>query len=168
MFITKKVNYKDFIPSEQQLSDTNKLLSCQDFGFTYNFVDTIVPAGEGSIDMIFNIMYRSSYEKPEALIPVEKYQDIFLEFLEWYKLTHFGGFEIPFIVFESEDFILIDELYQEPFKLILPKGTLIFKGDYYNTTIEMLKAFWSWSRYKPGSNQKEFVGYSKTKDLFIK
>ena len=164
----KEINYKDYIPNEVKLSETNKLLICQNFGFVYEFVDIITPVGHGSVDIIFDIFYRDVYEKPEALVPRDEYKGIFFEFKEWFLMTHFNGDSLPFIILEKDDFIFIDELQQDPFKLMLPKGTLIFKGNYYNLTVDLIKAFWSWNRYKPGTNQKEFCGYSKTKEIFIK
>lgn len=166
MFYDKEIKFEDYLPSEESLSNTNKLLICQDFGFTYNFVDGITPVGEGSIDMVFKKVYRNVYERSEAFIPTEKYKDMFLEFREWFLMTHYGGKDsLPFVVLENEDFIFIDEVGQEPFKLIVPKGTLLLKESYYNMVIELIKAFWSWTRFKPSTNQQEFCGYSKTKFL---
>ena len=168
-FITKEIKVKDFIPSEDELSKTNKLLICQNFGFTYDFIDPISELGKGSTNIVFDIMYRDRYGTPDTLIPRKEYEDLFVEFDEWLKSR--GIFKSDYVIYKKEEFIFIDR--GEPVKVVVPAKTLTFRTS-NETTIksffQTLESFWEWSCYEvncPSEDDKRYIGYSGTKNLFI-
>ena len=169
-FITKEIKVVDFIPSENELSETNKLLICQNFGFTYDFIDPISELGKGSTNIVFDIMYRDKYCTPDTLIPRKEYEDLFVEFDEWLKSR--GIFKNDYVIYKKEDFIFIDR--GVPVKVIVPAKTLTFRTSNEATIksfFQTLESFWEWNCYaanNPSEDEKRYIGYSKTKNLFIK
>lgn len=161
MFITNEINYKDFLPNRESFTKNNSLLICEEFGFRYLFFGEITPKDTGNIEIIFDILYKDPYKEPEVLIPTDEYKDLFIELKENCFSEVLGS--NPFYILKKDDFIVIDEIRKEPYKVIIPAGSLVFKTMVDKQSklavIDTLKRFWNNEIFQKG----RFVGYSKNK-----
>ena len=163
MFITKEMDYKDFLPTRESFTKHNNLMLCEDFGFVYFFFDEITPKDTGNIEIVFDILCKDVYKEPDVLIPTEEYKDLFIEFKE---ICFSNGIRSDqFYILEKEDFMLFEPMNREPVKLMLPAGSLVFKSmvDKHSrlAVMKILQAFWKGDIVRKG----ELVGYSKNKKL---
>lgn len=144
MFITNEMNYKDFLPNRESFTKNNSLLICEDFGFIYSFFGAISPKDTGNIKIVFDILYKDPYKEPEVLIPTDEYKDLFIEFKEKGFAEDLGS--KPFYILKKDDFIVIDEIRKEPYKVNIPAGSLVFKTMVDKQSklavIDKLKRFW--------------------------
>lgn len=161
----KTMMVKAYIPSEDNLSTSNKLLICQNFGFVYDYVNTISMEGFGSINIIFDILNHEFYKLPKALIPRKEHKELFVEFAQFlkYRDVHFD-----IKVLKEEDYLLVKN---NSVRLILPEKTLVFNttsDSFFPAFFLALESFWSWKCFITGDEKDGMIGYSGTKDLFVK
>ena len=163
----KAITVKAYISSEDKIYSSNKLLICQNFGFVYDYIDSISEVGKGSINIIFDILYGHDSKTPYVLVPRKEFKDLFIEFEAW---THFREICMnDYGVIKEEGYMIIPD---KEVKVLLPENSLIFKttsDNVINSFLRVLNSFWSWDCYLTEHERSDTkVGYSRTKDLFVK
>lgn len=162
----KALTVKAYISSEDKISSSNKLLICQNFGFIYDYIEPISEVGKGSINIIFDILYRHDSITPYVLIPRKEFKKLFIEFEAW---LHFREIcKNDYGVIKEEGYMIIPD---KDVKVLLPENSLIFKtsnDNVINSFLKVLNSFWSWDCYLTEHERVDTkVGYSGTKDLFM-
>ena len=163
----KAYTVKAYISSEDKISSSNKLLICQNFGFIYDYIEPISEVGKGSINIIFDILYRHDSKTPYVLIPRKEFKKLFIEFEAW---MHFRNICMnDYGVIKEEVYMVIP--YKDV-KVLLPENSLIFKtsdNNVVNSILSVLNSFWSWECFLTEHDRDDNrVGYSGTKELFMR